>query len=275
MIDAAVLTPLLLGSTIGLVLAFTGAGGGVLAVPLLVFGLHLPLPQAAPIALLAVGGAAALGAVLGLREGIVRYRAAALIGLVAMALAPVGVALAHRLPARPLLIAFAAVLALTAWRMAGFGAAARAPATAAGPRLPPCRLKAEDGRLRWTTPCALALGATGAVSGLLTGLLGVGGGFVIVPALTRATDVDAGGIAATSLAVITLASISGVLAATGQGAMDLAVALPFVAGAVLALAVGRVVARRLPARRLRQAFAAVCLPVSALMLARALGAWPA
>jgi len=272
--DVAWLTPLLLGSSIGLVLAFTGAGGGVLAVPLLVFGLGLPLPQAAPIALLAVGGAAALGAVLGLRDGIVRYRAAALIGGVAMVLAPAGVVLAHQLPARPLLVAFAAVLALTAWRMSGWGAGA-GMATTPAPHRPPCRLKAEDGRLRWTPACALALGATGAISGLLTGLLGVGGGFVIVPALTRATDVDAGGIAATSLAVITLASLSGVLAATGHGAMDLSVDVPFVAGAVLALALGRVIARRLPARHLRQAFAGVCLVVAALMLARALGALPA
>jgi uncharacterized membrane protein YfcA len=82
-------TPLLtvlLGSVIGLVLAVTGAGAGVLAVPLLVFVLHLPLQQAAPVALAAVGMASAVGAVLGLREGIVRYRAAALIG--AMGIAP-------------------------------------------------------------------------------------------------------------------------------------------------------------------------------------------
>jgi len=66
-----------LGALIGMVMALTGAGGGVLAIPLLVFGLHLPVQQAAPVGLVAVGMAAALGAALGLRQGIVRYRAAA------------------------------------------------------------------------------------------------------------------------------------------------------------------------------------------------------
>src|SRR5450830_233449 len=105
-----------LGAIIGLVLALTGAGGGVLAIPLLVFGLHLPLQQAAPVGLVAVGLAAALGAGFGLHERIVRYRAAAMIGVAGMMIAPLGVALAQRLPNRPLLAAFALVLAYTAWR---------------------------------------------------------------------------------------------------------------------------------------------------------------
>lgn len=64
-----------LGVIVGLILALTGAGGGILAVPLLMVGAQLTLPQAAPIALLAVGMAAALGAALGLKAGIVRYKA--------------------------------------------------------------------------------------------------------------------------------------------------------------------------------------------------------
>jgi uncharacterized membrane protein YfcA len=97
----------LLGAFIGLVMVLTGAGGGVLAIPLLVFGLHLPVQQAAPVGLVAVGLAAALGTGLGLSQGIVRYRAAGLIGLAGMCVAPVGVAAAQRLPNQPLLAAFA------------------------------------------------------------------------------------------------------------------------------------------------------------------------
>src|SRR5512133_1593297 len=106
-----------LGALIGLVMALTGAGGGVMAIPLLVFGLHLPVQQAAPVGLVAVGLAAVLGAALGLRQGIVRYRAAALIGMAGMLMEPLGVFLAQRLPNRPLLGAFALVLIYTAWRM--------------------------------------------------------------------------------------------------------------------------------------------------------------
>ena len=61
-----------LGALIGLVMALTGAGGGVMAIPFLVFGLHLPVQQAAPVGLIAARPTAILGAALGLRQGIVR-----------------------------------------------------------------------------------------------------------------------------------------------------------------------------------------------------------
>lgn len=263
----------LLGSIVGGIMALTGAGGGVLAVPLLVFGLHLGVKEAAPVALLAVGAAAWLGAGLGLREGIVRYRAAALIGSVAMVVAPLGVALAHRLPPGPLLLGFAAVLAWTAWRMSGLRLRPEHPQAA--PRIQPCRVNPGEGRLRWTAPCAWVLAGTGLVSGLLTGLLGVGGGFVIVPSLTRYTDLDARSIAATSLAVIALASLSGLLAAGGQGGLNLGLALSFGGAAVAALLLGRHWGRALPPLLLQRGFAAVCLAVAALMLARGLGWLPA
>jgi len=112
---------------------------------------------------------------------------------------------------------------------------------------------------------------TGLLSGLLTGLLGVGGGFVIVPALSRYSDLDLRSITATSLAVIALASLSGVLAASGHGSMDWALALRFGSAAMLALVLGRRLAARLPASTLRRGFAALLALVAALMLARALG----
>ena len=255
-----------LGGLIGLVLAFTGAGGGVLAIPLLVFALHLPVQQAGPVGLFAVGIAAAVGAAVGLRQGVVRYRAATLIGLAGMLTAPLGVMLAHQLPNRPLTAAFAAVLAYTAWRMW------RPPAVpATGKRTVACLMDVHQGRLHWTRRCAQALAGTGLLSGVLSGLLGVGGGFVIVPALKRHTDLTLRMIQATSLAVIAWVSVSGITAATLQGSMRWDVALPFGAGAVVAMLAGQRVAGKLPAARLRQGFAAVSALVAALMLAKALG----
>lgn len=81
---------LTLGLVVGVILALTGAAGGILAVPLLVFGLQMSVAQAGPIGLLAVGTAAVLGAILGLREGIVRYRAALPIAGTGMLLSPLG-----------------------------------------------------------------------------------------------------------------------------------------------------------------------------------------
>ncbi len=255
-----------LGALIGLVLAFTGAGGGVLAIPLLVFGLHLPVQQAGPVGLFAVGMAAAVGAAVGLRQGVVRYRAATLIGIAGMLTAPLGVVLAQLLPSRPLLGAFAGVLAYSAWRMWRQPALPTSDASASL-----CQINAAKGRLRWTGRCAFALTVTGLGSGLLSGLLGVGGGFVIVPALARHTDLDLRMIQATSLAVIAWVSVSGIAAATLQGSMRWEVALPFGMGAIIAMLAGQRIVGKLKAESLRQAFALISALVALLMLAKAVG----
>ncbi|CAN5833077.1 sulfite exporter TauE/SafE family protein [soil metagenome] len=264
---------LLLGAVVGLILALTGAGGGILAVPLLVFGLHLTIMQAAPVGLIAVGSASALGAVLGLREGLVRYRAAAVVGITGMVLAPLGVRLARVIPNAPLMVAFSLVLAWVAWRM--FNQARRASAGQAGsPPVQsqlPCVLNPDEGRLIWTLPCAWALSGTGAVSGILSGLLGVGGGFVIVPSLSRYTNLATRSILATSLAVIALVSVGGVAAAAWQGSIAWHIAGPFATGAIVALLAGRTIAARLAGARLQQAFAVTSAAVSLLLLARGLG----
>ena len=260
-----------LGAVVGLILALAGAGGGILAVPLLVFGMHLTIMQAAPVGLIAVGTASAFGAILGLREGLVRYRAAAVIGVTGMLLAPMGVRLARLIPNQPLMVAFSIVLAWVAWRM--FNQARRGNAVRAEqPQKPlPCVMNPSEGRLIWTMPCAWALAGTGAVSGVLSGLLGVGGGFVIVPSLSRYTNLAVRSIFATSLAVIALVSIGGVTAAAWQGAIAWNIALPFAAGAIVALLAGRLIAARLAGARLQQGFAVTSAAVSMLLLARGLG----
>lgn len=269
--DLSLFNPLALalGGVVGLILALTGAGGGILAVPLLVFGLHLPIMQAAPVGLIAAGTASALGAALGLREGLVRYRAAALIGIVGMLLAPLGVRAARVIPNPPLTVAFALVLAGVAWRT--FYLARRGGEGLPGAVQWPCVLNPDEGRLTWTLPCAWALAATGAVAGLLSGLLGVGGGFVIVPALSRYTNLTTRSIFATSLAVIALVSIGGVGAAAWQGSVAWNIALPFALGAVVALLAGRRIAARLAGTHLQQTFAAMTAVVAMLLLARGLG----
>ncbi|WP_313388538.1 sulfite exporter TauE/SafE family protein, partial [Achromobacter aegrifaciens] len=117
MIDTVLAASVALGACVGLILGLTGAGGAIMAVPLLVFGLHLQVSQAAPIALLAVGLSAALGAVLGLRKGQVRYRAAGFMAATGILVSPLGLWAARRLPNAPLAIIFAGVLGMVAWRM--------------------------------------------------------------------------------------------------------------------------------------------------------------
>ena len=115
------------------------------------------------------------------------------------------------------------------------------------------------------------MAGTGALSGLLSGLLGVGGGFVIVPALTHHTDLDIRSIQATSLAVIALVSVSGVGSAIWHGSMNAGIALPFAAGASIALLLTQRIAQLMQAALLKGAFALLCLLAAGLMLLKAAG----
>jgi len=252
-----------LGTVAGLVLGLTGAGGGVLALPLLIFGLGLSIPQAAPIALLAVGLSALLGAAMGLRQGIVRYRAAALIGACGIATAPIGLWVGHRLPAVPLALCFAGVqtwVSIRLWRGAqpGLRPLARCP----------CLLDHATGRLHWSASCARALAGTGALAGLLSGLLGVGGGFVIVPALRRYTDLEMNSLVATSLAVIALVALATGGVTVASGLSHGAIALPFALGSVGGLLLGRRLARYLSGATLQKAFALAGMVAALALLAR-------
>jgi uncharacterized membrane protein YfcA len=260
-----------LGTIVGAILALTGAGGGILAVPLLVFGLGLSMVDAAPVGLLAVGLAAWIGALLGLRQGIVRYRAAGFIAGIGIIMAPFGVWLAHQLPNRPLSLGFALVLVYACariYRKAAHHLQHGQPA--ARMAFLPCVLNPRVGRLRWTLPCARSLALTGVVAGLLSGLLGVGGGFVIIPALTRYTDLDMKSIVATSLAVIALVSTGSVVTAAVSGTLHWAVAIPFAAGAVAGLIAGLQAAKFVAGPRLQQLFAVAGFIAAGLLAYKAL-----
>jgi hypothetical protein len=134
----------------------------------------------------------------------------------------------------------------------------------------PCIRDSGTGRFIWTARCARALSLSGAIAGLLSGLLGVGGGFVMVPALRRFTDLDMQSTVATSLAVIALVSLTGVLTSAAAGVMVWAVALPFSVGALVGMVGGRVVADRLHGPHLQIGFAAVSAAVAVGMIARSI-----
>jgi uncharacterized membrane protein YfcA len=263
------ITSILLGAIVGVILALTGAGGGILAVPFLIFGLHLTLAQAGPIGLMATGVSAALGAALAHRIGIVRYKAAALMAVSGMLLAPVGIWAAARVPTRPLTVLFAAVLLYVAYRTYRKAADAD-PSKPDGGSKPftPCKLDDRSGKFIWTISCARILAGWGLMVGFLSGLLGVGGGFVIVPTLQRYTDLDMRSILSTSLAVIALVSVSGVVSSALSGGMNWQVALPFTGGSVVGMLAGRAVGARLSGAALQKGFAVLCVIVAISLTAR-------
>ncbi|WP_339481203.1 MULTISPECIES: sulfite exporter TauE/SafE family protein [unclassified Pseudomonas] len=263
---------LLLGFAVGVILALTGAGGGILAVPFLVFGVGLSMAEAGPIGLLAVGLAATLGAVMGLRKGIVRYKAALVTAGAGVICSPLGLWLAQRTPNRPLTILFALLLMYVAFRALQKSLPSSVRKKASETRKPPpCVLDENRGKLNWTGPCAWALTASGIVAGVLSGLLGVGGGFVMVPALQRYTNLTTQSVLATSLTVIALVSMSGVLASSAMGHLQWPIALPFSMGAIVGMLGGRLVAARLPEPYLQRGFALVSTLVAVALLVKTLG----
>ena len=258
---------LLLGAVVGLILGLTGAGGGILAVPLLVFGQQLTITEAGPIGLLAVGISAAVGAVIGLRSGIVRYRAALLVAGTGILLAPAGIWLAQGLNTRILSVVFAIVLLWVAFK--SFKESRENAQIKPLNIVPPCIRESKSGRFIWTNKCAALLAATGSVAGVLSGLLGVGGGFVMVPALQRYTDLEMRSVVATSLAVIALISITGVATSISSGHFDHAIGVPFAAGTVAGMVVGGALSSRLSTKYLKKIFALICLAVAVGMIVKA------
>lgn len=255
-----------LGSAVGLVLGLSGAGGGALAVPLLVLALGWTVQQAAPVALTAVGLAALIGAAFALREGLLRWRAALVLAAAGIPAAPLGVWLAQRTPPQALLAIFVGFMLLTAWRMW------RGQPGGDEARLPACIRPDGEIRLRWNRACAALMLRVGATAGLLGGLLGVGGGFVIVPALDRGSNLDLRSIQGTSMAVIGLVALASIASAAAHGRWHPLAAAPFAAGALAGLLAGRRLAAGLSPRVLRRAFALLCLGVAMLLALRSLRA---
>ena len=112
----------------------------------------------------------------------------------------------------------------------------------------------------------LVMGLTGAVSGLL----GVGGGFLIVPAFKQLTDVQMRGIVATSLMVISLISLIGVAGAFHAGVSIEPMGWVFIGASIVGMLVGRRLCSVIPARTLQVGFASLCVVVAVGMLVKAL-----
>lgn len=262
------ITSALLGSLVGLILGLTGAGGAIIAVPLLIFGLHLTVVEAAPIALFAVGASAAIGAMIAWKKRKLRYRAAALIAFAGALASPIGIFIARKTPDAPLLLLFSVVLSYVAFQMFRRSMRSSGETTVQEHALAPCQLDEIAGRLVWTNPCARSLALSGVTTGFLSGLLGVGGGFVIVPALRKATNLPIQHIVPTSLAVIAIVSATGVASSLAVGGLNWPIAVPFVVGAVAGMLLTGAFAQRFSGPRLQQAFAVLAAIVAVSMFAK-------
>lgn len=236
---------LLFGGLIGLSMGMVGGGGAVLAVPVLVYGLGLGVHEATTASLAVVGAAATTGAVGQARRGRVCWSSAAWFAAAAALGGVLGTILNRQLSGAVLMLVFSAMMAL----------AAKATWDRAGSR---------PGELRGcpqATPRLLV--PTGLLVGVLTGLVGVGGGFVVVPALIVGLSFGMREAMGTSMAIVAAVSAFALAAhLTGGNGLDLPVAAAMGGAAVAGAALGPSLADRVSTPLLGRAFAVLVIVVA-------------
>jgi uncharacterized membrane protein YfcA len=245
-----------LGLVIGVLLGLLGGGGSILAVPALVYGAGVPLSAAVPTSLLVVGVSSATAVLPRLRSGQVQWRIAGVFGGAGAAAAFAGAAVNRLLDPRVVLLGFALLMVAAGVRML------REQETVGGD----CALP--GGGVNWRGCLPKAIGS-GIVVGFLTGLFGVGGGFLIIPALALLLGLPMTVAVGTSLVIIVINSAAGFAAHAGDAALDYRITGTFTVAAVAGSLVAARVATRLPADRLRRWFAYLVFAIAAFVAAQA------
>jgi uncharacterized protein len=270
---------LIFGVFVGFSLGLTGGGGAIFAVPLLVYGLAVDPREAVGVSLVTVGATALVGLVQRARAQLVEFPTGLLFAAAGMLTAPLGAWLARLWPETLVLVLFGALMVAIAARMLLL-AARRQPQAVCVPasgvsdadrRGPTCR-RDPEGKLRLTSRCALLLAGIGLATGLLTGLFGVGGGFLIVPALVTFSGLAIERAIGTSLLVISLVSLAGIAGHFLAGnRVPWEIGVPFLMGSIGGLFAGTALAQKLAGPRLQQVFATAIVAVGLFVILRSLG----
>jgi uncharacterized membrane protein YfcA len=253
----AILFGLLIGASLGAL----GGGGSILAVPALVYGLGLPVREAIPTSLLVVGLTAATAAWAHVRAGTVWLRTAVAFASVGVLGSFAGAWLNHRVSEALVLGGLAILMVVAAVGMWRRGGAVVSPAAEPAPGGIAVGVRERTIGVRMPQVLAAGLGL-----GLLTGLFGVGGGFLILPTMVLLLDVPTPAAIGTSLVVISVNAFAGFLAHLGLGSVDLAVAAAFAAGGAVGALVGQCAGSRVSARTLSRTFAVLVLAVGSFTL---------
>lgn len=242
MIALAVVLAVLVGVSLGLL----GGGGSILAVPLLVYVAGMDAKEAIATSLLVVGTTSAVALIAHARAARVRWRTGLLFGAAGMAGAYAGGRIAEFIPGTVLLVAFALMMLATAAAMIR---GRRTPDKPAHTELPVVRVLVD-----------------GVVVGLVTGLVGAGGGFLIVPALVLLGGLPMPVAVGTSLLVIAMKSFAGLAGYLASVQIDWPVALAVTAAAVLGSLVGSRLTGVVPPEKLRTGFGWFVIAMGLLIL---------
>jgi len=240
------------GALVGFVLGLIGGGGSILALPLLVYvvGYHGDPHVAIGTTALAVAASAFANLIQHRRNGNVRLKAGLWFAIPGVAGALLGAALGLLTRGDRLLFLFALLMLVVAWRLWRTE------------EKPPREHGAHHAFRR-----PLVAGA-GFVVGTLSGFFGIGGGFLIVPALLWAADLDMREAIGTSLVAVAAFGLTTAARYGFAGKIDLPIAAVFILGGIVGGAAGTLLGKRAPKHTLRLAFAALLVPVAAYMLYR-------
>jgi uncharacterized protein len=239
-----------LAVVIGVALGMLGGGGSILTVPVFVYVMGFDAKDAIAMSLPVVGTTSLVGALGHWRSGNVDRRVVIVFGPLAMLGAVAGARLAARVSGTFQLVLLGVVMLAAGVLMLSDRGPVEHPPTS-----PP------GGSRRYVVLAVAGLGV-----GVLTGLLGVGGGFLIVPALVLLAGVPMRHAIGTSLLVISLSTTTALMAYHGQATISWRVVAVFTALAVGGAVVGTRAAQRVPARQLRRAFGVLVLALAALLL---------
>jgi uncharacterized membrane protein YfcA len=257
-VDAALIARALgFGSLIGFSLGALGAGGSILTVPILVYAMGVPVQGATGTSLAIVGLTSALGAVDYLRRGRSLPKTGIAFGVSGVLGAFAGVWLNHQVRGDVILVLFSLLMLVAAFSMLRRKAKG-ASVTAFDERYLPSG---------WARLVLVGLGV-----GFLTGFFGVGGGFLIVPALVVLLGLPMHLAVGTSLLVIALNALWGILGNLRFGTLDWTLTLLFAVGGVVGVLAGGKLAGRLPDRSLRVAFALLIVGVAVYTFSRSVTA---
>jgi hypothetical protein len=234
-----------LAIVIGISLGLLGGGGAILTVPVLVYILGVGVKQAVPMSLVVVGATSLTGVVHHSRDGNVDWRSILSFGPAAIVGSLLGSALAFRVSGHVQLLIFGVVLIVAAVAML------RAPAPSDVTRAP-------------RPPILLAL--IGAAVGVLTGLIGVGGGFLYVPALALLGGLEMRRAVGTSLGLIVLSCAAALLGYLGRMPIDWQVVLIFGLLAFVGVRIGTALVPKVSQGTLRKAFAGLLLVIGIVVL---------
>lgn len=261
-----------LGLLMGLVVGALGGGGGVLTVPLLVFVLGLTAQSATTSSVVIVGITALFGVLARLRGHLIDWRIALAFGALGVPAAYLGTLLNHRVDQHVLLLAFSAITLLAATAMLiNDHADEPEPAEPSGAGGTTATVvRPATGALA----TAVKIVVCGLLVGFLTGFLGVGGGFLVVPALVIVLRVPMTLAVGTSLLIIVFNAVSSMVSRLGTPLdLDWRVVVPFTVLAVAGSLLGKRLADKLSGEVLTRAFAVMLILVGGYVAVQALGAF--